>query len=68
MSFEDDTKDDPKIILDKKLDGQNNLVEEFVPKIRWPDTIVQLFIHLGFVYGFYLVLTKAQYKTILWGK
>lgn len=40
---------------------------EYVPAIKWPDLIVQIFIHAGFIYGFGLVLTKAKFLTFLWG-
>lgn len=39
--------------------------EEFVPRIRWPDTIVQLFLHVGCLYGFILCLVSAKFYTTL---
>lgn len=47
----------------------NKLIEEeFIPRIRWPDTIAQLFLHLGCLYGFFLSLTSARFYTFLFGK
>lgn len=40
----------------------------YVPKIKWPDLTVQLFIHLGCLYGLYLALTQAKVYTSLWGE
>lgn len=42
--------------------------EPFVPRIKWPDLIVQLFIHLGALYGLYLVLVSAKIYTTIFGK
>ncbi|XP_055374919.1 acyl-CoA Delta-9 desaturase-like [Condylostylus longicornis] len=52
----------------EKLESTNddeNLNKEFHPQIRWPDLIVQVSLHLGLVYGFYL-LFYAKYLTVLW--
>lgn len=38
----------------------------YVPKWRWPDLTVQLFIHLGCLYGFYLICTSVKMLTTLW--
>lgn len=47
----------------------NNKAETpFVPRIRWPDLIVQLFIHLGCLYGIFLMFTSAKLLTSLLGK
>jgi hypothetical protein len=40
----------------------------YVPEWRWPDLTVQLFIHLGCLYGFYLIFTSVKILTTLWGK
>ena len=40
----------------------------YVPRWRWPDLAVQLFIHLGCLYGFYLILTSVKLATTAWGK
>lgn len=42
--------------------------EEFVPHIRWPDTIVQTYLHLGCLYGLYLALVSAKFYTVIFGK
>lgn len=42
--------------------------EEFVPKLRWPDFIAQVFIHVGCLYGFYLIIVAAKLYTSLFGK
>jgi len=41
---------------------------EYVPRIKWLDLSVQIFIHAGCLYGLYLVLTQAKWLTMLWGK
>lgn len=41
--------------------------QEFKPQLRYPDLIAQLFLHVGAVYGFYL-LFSAKFYTFLWGK
>lgn len=40
----------------------------YVPRIKWPDLAAQIFIHGGFLYGLYLVLTQAKLLTTLWGE
>lgn len=37
-------------------------------RYRWPDLIVQLFIHVGCLYGLYLCLVSARFYTTLFGK
>jgi hypothetical protein len=39
--------------------------DDFHPKIRWPDFTVQLFIHLGCLYGLLLCLVSARFYTTL---
>lgn len=42
---------------------------EFKSEIRWPDLMAQIFIHAGFLYGgFYLITFKAKLYTYVWGK
>lgn len=41
--------------------------KEFKPEIRWLDLIAQLFLHVGALYGFYL-LFSAKFYTFLWGE
>ncbi|XP_074039157.1 acyl-CoA Delta-9 desaturase [Leptinotarsa decemlineata] len=43
----------------------NTKTEDFVPQIRWPDTIVQLFLHIGCLYGLFLCLVSAKFYTTL---
>ncbi|XP_018327887.1 acyl-CoA Delta(11) desaturase [Agrilus planipennis] len=39
--------------------------EKFIPHIRWPDLIAQVYIHVGLLYGVYLMLTSAKLATSL---
>lgn len=41
---------------------------DYVATWRWPDLAVQLFIHVGCLYGFYLILTSVRLLTTIWGK
>lgn len=42
--------------------------EKFEPHIRWPDLMAQLFLHVGFLYGLYFLVTgQAQVMTYVWG-
>lgn len=45
-----------------------NKKEEFVSRLRWPDLTAQVFIHLGCLYGFYLILVSAKIYTTLFGE
>lgn len=38
----------------------------YVAQWRWPDLAVQLFIHIGCLYGFYLMFTSAKVLTSIW--
>lgn len=41
----------------------------FVPQIRWPDLIAQVFIHVGSLYGlYYLITLQAKPYTYIWCK
>lgn len=40
----------------------------FKPQIRWPDLIVQIFLHVGCLYGIFLILTTAKFYTSLFGE
>lgn len=42
-------------------------IDDWKGEIRWPDLIVQVFLHSGAVYGLYLCF-YVQYVTILWGE
>ncbi|KAG5669822.1 hypothetical protein PVAND_000115 [Polypedilum vanderplanki] len=49
-----------------KVEAENSH-EVFKPKIRWPDFIVQLSLHIGFLYGlYYLIALKAKFYTYIW--
>ncbi|TMW52723.1 hypothetical protein DOY81_002173 [Sarcophaga bullata] len=50
-----------KLQREQALDGE----KEFKPQLRYPDLIAQLFLHVGAVYGFYL-LFSAKFYTFLW--
>ena len=41
---------------------------EYVSQWRWPDLAVQLFIHVGCLYGFYLMMTSVKVFTLIWGR
>jgi len=41
---------------------------DYVSQWRYPDLTVQLFIHVGSLYGFYLVFTSVKVLTLIWGK
>ncbi|XP_067619742.1 acyl-CoA Delta-9 desaturase [Eurosta solidaginis] len=49
-----------KSIQTNALDGA-----EYNPQIRWPDLIAQVFLHVGALYGLFL-LFQAKFYTILW--
>lgn len=40
----------------------------YVPRLKWLDLGVQIFVHGGSVYGLYLALTQARLLTLVWGK
>lgn len=50
----------------KAVDETTTTVK-YVSRMRWPDFFVQTFIHLGAVYGLYL-LFHVKFLTILWCK
>lgn len=53
-----------------KINGKVQTSQEeipFTPQIRWPDLIAQVFVHVGFLYGlYYLITLKAAFYTYLW--
>lgn len=64
-----DTPDDDAIVIKpNQNDYKENEDKEYKPKIKWPDLGVQIFIHAGCAYGFYLMFIKANLLTSLWGK
>lgn len=63
----------PQEISDKVNDIDFNISKyeamKFRPRIKWPDLIVQVSLHLVTVYGFFLVITnEVKYLTVLFGK
>lgn len=58
-----------KIKSDTDFDVSKYEAMEFRARIKWPDLIVQLALHLVSIYGFYLILTfQVRFFTILFGK
>lgn len=55
---------------DTKCDNASATVksEIFVPQIRWPDLIVQIFLHVGAIYGFLFLFWSIKFYTFLWCK
>lgn len=50
-----------------KNDEDTPQAAEFKAKIRWPDLIAQVFIHVGSLYGLYFLITlQAKFYTYLW--
>lgn len=40
----------------------------YKPKIRWPDLLAQLFLHMGALYGLYYLITfQSNIRTFFWG-
>lgn len=53
-----------------KLKQEDKNVEEdqeYNPQIRWPDLCAQTFLHVGALYGLYLMF-YAKFYTFLWGR
>lgn len=67
----DNSNNNPNIIsnLTKTNINGATITTEFTPQIRWPDLIVQMFIHFGFLYGLYYLITfNAKFYTYIWCK
>lgn len=47
--------------------SEQSIDTEFVPSIRWPDLMAQIFLHGGALYGICL-MPYASWWTILWSK
>ena len=65
--------DSTKLSHSKEITENNEVNPEentpFVPEIRWPDLIAQLFIHGGSIYGlYYLITLRAAFYTYVWCK
>lgn len=54
-----------KLKQDKKVAEEED--QEYNPQIRWPDLAAQTFLHVGALYGLYLMF-YAKFYTFLWGK
>lgn len=48
--------------------GINSDIPKFQPKIRWPDLLVQIFLHIGAIYGLVFQFYKIKLLTFLWCK
>ena len=62
----DDVQKDDVQKDDVQKDDESTAKVVYVPRIKWPDLGAQIFIHVGFLYGLYLVLTQAKLLTTLW--
>jgi hypothetical protein len=51
-----------------ETDNKSIVKSDYVSQWRYPDLAVQLFIHVGCLYGFYLVFTSVKVLTMIWGK
>ncbi|XP_034944269.1 acyl-CoA Delta(11) desaturase [Chelonus insularis] len=49
-----------------KCDTEEINQKHYIPKIKWLDLSVQIFIHVGCLYGLYLMFTKAKLLTSIW--
>ncbi|XP_017888699.1 acyl-CoA Delta(11) desaturase [Ceratina calcarata] len=58
------TETEDFLVVDKTYRAGNST--EYVPRIAWPDLMAQVFLHVGFIYGFYLIFTEAKLFTTLW--
>lgn len=61
------------ITEEKNIDFNKELAKyeamKFTPRIRWPDLIVQVSLHLVTMYGFYLILIgEVMFLTTIFGK
>lgn len=54
-------------LCDKDHSSEQPVETEFVPAIRWPDLIAQIFLHAGALYGICL-LPYVSWWTILWSR
>ncbi|XP_056640704.1 acyl-CoA Delta-9 desaturase-like [Diorhabda sublineata] len=54
-----------KVEISNIADKEGKKEDVFVPKIRWPDTLVQLYLHLGCLYGLYLCVVSAKFVTVI---
>lgn len=54
-------------LCDKEQSAAKPLDTDFVPAIRWPDLIAQIFLHVGAIYGI-CFLPYVSWWTILWSE
>lgn len=60
------TSDDIKLLNDEP-DQKTDNYKSWKPKIQWPNVFVNLFIHIGFFYGLYYLLTlQPKFYTYIW--
>lgn len=52
----------------KNIDTAEHDAAKFVPKIRWPDLIAQLFLHIGAIYGLIFQFYTIRFYTLVWCK
>lgn len=50
----------------KMINSVENDAATFKPKIRWPDLIAQLFLHIGAVYGLIFQFYAIRFYTLVW--
>jgi hypothetical protein len=62
------SKKDSNLKIQDNNSQNTNQIENYVPRIMWPDLFAQIFLHSGCLYGLYLALTQAKIYTNLWGK
>jgi hypothetical protein len=51
-----------------ETESKSTAKSNYVSQWRYPDLAVQLFIHVGCLYGFYLMFTSVKVLTSIWGK
>lgn len=59
--------------IQKKKSGKMENLErstdkKFRPQLKWPDLIGLLFVHLGCLYGLYLLVASRSLKNFIWRK
>lgn len=53
---------------DEIVDSVENDAVPFKAKIRWPDLMAQLFLHIGAVYGLIFQFYTIRFYTLIWCK
>ena len=51
----------------KKSNASNSKNEKFHAKIVWRNVIIMGLLHLGAIYGFYLLLFVVKWQTVIFG-